>query len=177
MQYKIRHATNRETKFAYQKTNESLMQTLSTQLLPAADAIKQSHRGISHACTRNATSTPSSVPFITPIAPPAPAAAALAQSTEGSVTAEQTRLTRPQTNQPLLLAKERSHRILRIRRQAIEELIRIQARNLHEFPGCRDGALRGVALQCLGFQGLGDESETLGGFGQYCGVLTVESLV
>ena len=57
------------------------------------------------------------------------------------------------------LAKERSNRLLRLRRQAGKQLIRIQARSLHELPRGVDDPLRHIALQRLRLQRLRDKGE------------------
>ena len=61
------------------------------------------------------------------------------------------------------LAEESAHGGLGIGRQGVEQLVGVEAGGLHELAGGGDDALRHVALQGFGFEGLGDVGEALRG--------------
>jgi hypothetical protein len=68
------------------------------------------------------------------------------------------------------LAEESAHGSLGVGRKSVEQLVGVEASGLHEFAGGVDDALRHVALQGFGLEGLGDVGEALGGLGVDGGV-------
>jgi hypothetical protein len=68
------------------------------------------------------------------------------------------------------LSEERANGSLSVRRQALQQLLRVQTSILHQFARGVDDALRHVALQGFGFEGVGDVVEALGCFGVHGGV-------
>ena len=63
------------------------------------------------------------------------------------------------------LAEESAHGSLGIGRQGVEQLVGVKTGGLHELAGGIDDALRHVALQGFGLEGLRDVGEALRGLG------------
>ena len=68
------------------------------------------------------------------------------------------------------LAEEGAHGGLGVGREGVEQLVGVKAGVLHELTGGVDDALRHVALQGLGLEGLCDVGEALRGLGMDGGV-------
>lgn len=68
------------------------------------------------------------------------------------------------------LAEEGAHGGLGVGREGVEQLVGVKASVLHELTGGVDDALRHVALQGLGLEGLCDVGEALRGLGVDGGV-------
>ena len=75
------------------------------------------------------------------------------------------------------LAEESAHGGLGVGREGVEQLVGVKAGVLHELTGGVDDALRHVALQGLGLEGLCDVGEALSALGEDCGVGSVQMLV
>jgi hypothetical protein len=70
------------------------------------------------------------------------------------------------------LSEERANGGLGVRRQALQQLLRVQTGVLHQFARGVDDALSHVALQGFGFEGVRDVVEALSCFGVHGGVVS-----